>query len=112
MTGTLWRRPFAFGLLVAQLLGSGAVSLAHARERVDAPHHIESAQSGQCLVVHDAATCVLCAFAQARASAPAPLATAFVLPATTRSTAPALAALPRVPAPPGGDARAPPPAQG
>ncbi len=112
MTRTPVRSSFAFALLAAQLLGSGVVSLAHARERFDAPRHIESAQNEQCLVVHDAATCVLCAFAHTRGPAPAAPDAAVAPPPEAHPAAPVIARLRPLSLPRGGDARAPPPAQG
>jgi hypothetical protein len=112
MTQTPVRRSFAFALLAAQLLGSGVVSLAHARERFDAPRHIESVQHEQCLVVHDAATCVLCAFAHTRAPAPAAPEGAVAPPPEPHPTAPVIARLRPLSLPHSGEARAPPPSQG
>jgi len=101
--------PFAaFGLLVAQLFGSSVVGLAHARESLDAPHHIESASSDECLVIHDAARCVTCAYAQARAATPR---AAVFLPALLperRAASPVVADPRALAATHGGDARAPP----
>lgn len=70
MTRIAVRRLFGFGLLAAQLVASGAVSLAHARERYDAPRHIESTTSDLCLAVHDATRCVLCAWSHVRTEVP------------------------------------------
>ena len=98
----------AFGLLVAQLFGSSVVGLAHARESFDAPRHIESASSDQCLVIHDAARCVTCALAHVRAAAPA---AAVFLPAllpVRRALSPVVAELHTLAATHSGDARAPP----
>ena len=64
------RRLLGLSLLAAQMVASGAASLAHARERYDAPHHIESTTGEQCLSVHDATRCVLCAWSHARSDVP------------------------------------------
>jgi hypothetical protein len=101
----------ALGLLIAQLVVSGAVGVVHARERRDSPRHIESATTDQCLVVHDATRCLTCALAHARAVSPAGVFDP-ALPPVGRAASPVLAA-PRVIAPTySGDARAPPAPQG
>ena len=92
MSPTPLRRLFGFGLLLAQLGAGGATSLAHARERLDAPRHIESASTEQCLVVHDATRCVVCAFSHARATAPADRGVILALPAVSGSASPVVAA--------------------
>lgn len=112
MNHTPLRRLLGFGLLVAQLGAGGATSLAHARERLDAPRHIEAASSDQCLVLHDATRCVVCAFAHARATAPADRAITLVLPAITAGASPVVAAPYVIAASHSGDARAPPHSQG
>jgi hypothetical protein len=102
----------ALALIVTQLTWSAVVGVAHARERFDAPRHIESAQHEQCLVVHDAATCVLCAFAHTRAPAPAAPEGAVAPPPEPHPTAPVIARLRPLSLPHSGEARAPPPSQG
>ena len=52
-------------LVVVQALASGAVTLAHARERFSAPAHVEAQHSSDCLVLHDELRCALCHFAGA-----------------------------------------------
>ena len=59
------RRWLAALLVVVQALASGAVTLAHARERFSAPAHVESRHSSGCLVLHDELRCALCHFAGA-----------------------------------------------
>lgn len=50
-------------LLVLQGLAGGAVSLAHASERLTAPAHIEAQHGAGCLALHDSLRCGLCHFA-------------------------------------------------
>src|SRR2546422_7129188 len=47
------RKGLAALLVVVQALASGAVTLAHARERLSAPAHVESRHSSGCLVLQD-----------------------------------------------------------
>lgn len=49
-------------LLVLQGLAGGAVSLAHASERLTAPAHIEAQHGAGCLALHDSLRCTLCQF--------------------------------------------------
>ena len=56
-------RCFAALLLVLQGLAGGAVSLAHASERLTAPAHIEAQHGAGCLALHDGLRCSLCQFA-------------------------------------------------
>lgn len=112
MALTRTRRLAALHLLAAQLFASGAVTVAHGREPVDAPRRIESAQHEHCPVLHDATVCVLCSFSHNRAAAPAPNAVAIALPATNHALSPAVASPSAVPIPRSGDARAPPHSQG
>jgi hypothetical protein len=102
----------ALALLAAQLFGSSAVGLLHAREPFDAPRHIESASSDQCLVIHDATRCVTCAFAHARAVAPAPTVFLPALLPVRRTASPVIADPVALAAHPSADARAPPAPQG
>jgi len=51
-------------LMVLQLFASGAVQLAHARERETAPIGIEAHHDASCVVLHDALHCALCQFAR------------------------------------------------
>lgn len=50
-------------LLAIQVLGGGAVTLAHARDIVTAPAAFEAAHDGRCVVLHDALRCALCHYA-------------------------------------------------
>lgn len=111
MALTRTRRLAGFGLLAAQLFASGAVSLAHTREPLDAPRRIESAQHEHCPVLHDAAVCVVCSFSHTRAAAPAPSGVVMALPPVNHAQSPAVAGPSAVPAPRTGDARAPPHSQ-
>ena len=112
MAPTRVRRFAALHLLAAQLFASGAVSLAHAREPLDAPHRIESAQHEHCPVLHDAAVCVLCAFSHNRMTASPAGGVTLALPAANPAQLPAVTAPSAVPTPRSGDARAPPHSQG
>ena len=62
-TRNRWTRGLAALLLVLQGLAGGAVSLAHASERLSAPAHIESQHGAGCLALHDGLRCGLCQFA-------------------------------------------------
>lgn len=100
----LKRIPLAI-LLVLQALGSGAVSLAHARDGVVPPPGIEASHTARCAILHDELRCALCQYASARVvtqqtfTLPAPTAavrTVFSEPvewvaAVVQSTAPARA---------------------
>lgn len=53
-------------LLALQAVGSGAVSLAHARDVVVAPPGIEARHSAGCRILHDELRCALCHYAGTR----------------------------------------------
>ena len=53
-------------LLAIQVVGGGAVTLAHARDIVTAPAAFEAAHDGHCVVLHDALRCALCHYASAQ----------------------------------------------
>jgi hypothetical protein len=53
-------------LLAIQVLGGGAVTLAHARDIVTAPAAFESRHDARCSVLHDALRCALCHYASAQ----------------------------------------------
>ena len=53
-------------LLAIQALGSGAISLAHARDAVVAPPGYEASHSARCAILHDELRCALCHYASAR----------------------------------------------
>lgn len=61
----LRRIPLAV-LLALQIFGSGAVSLAHARDVVFAPPGIEASHTERCAILHDEMRCALCHYASAR----------------------------------------------
>lgn len=61
----LRRIPLAV-LLALQVFGSGAISLAHARDVVFAPPGIEASHTERCAVLHDEMRCALCQYASAR----------------------------------------------
>ena len=65
-TRNRWTRYLATLLLVLQGLAGGAVSLAHASERLTAPAHIEAQHGSACLALHDELRCALCHYASAR----------------------------------------------
>jgi hypothetical protein len=53
-------------LLMIQALGGGAVSLAHARDVVQAPPAFEATHDGTCPILHNGPGCALCQYAGAR----------------------------------------------
>ena len=59
------KRATLFVLLAIQVLGGGAVTLAHARDVVTAPAAFEAAHDRSCVVLHDALRCALCHYASA-----------------------------------------------
>lgn len=65
-----WTRRLAALLLVLQGLAGGAVSLAHASERLSAPAHIEAQHGAGCLALHDSVRCSLCQYAGSQVTAP------------------------------------------
>jgi len=67
-TRNRWTRYLATLLLVLQGLAGGAVSLAHASERLTAPAHIEAQHGSACLALHDELRCALCQWAGAQAA--------------------------------------------
>ena len=69
-TRNRWTRYLATLLLVLQGLAGGAVSLAHASERLTAPAHIEAQHGSACLALHDELRCALCQWAGAQAAPP------------------------------------------
>lgn len=60
------QRAALFVLLAIQVLGGGAVTLAHARDVVTAPAAFESRHDARCQVLHDALRCALCHYAGAQ----------------------------------------------
>jgi len=84
-----WTRYLATLLLVLQGLAGGAVSLAHASERLTAPAHIEAQHGSACLALHDELRCALCQWAGAQAvSRPTSTAPLFQSSAVRRPTDP------------------------
>jgi hypothetical protein len=60
------QRGALFVLLAIQVLGGGAVTLAHARDLVTAPASVEAQHDARCPVLHDALRCALCHYASAQ----------------------------------------------
>jgi hypothetical protein len=95
-------------LLAIQVLGGGAVTLAHARDLVTAPASVEAQHDARCPVLHDALRCALCHYASAQVVVqraivtPPPRPTRAQVPATRRIVAVASILHPT------GPARAPP----
>ena len=52
--------------LFIQVFGGGAITLAHARDVVDAPPGIEASHDGRCAILHDELRCALCHYAAVR----------------------------------------------
>lgn len=61
----LKRIPLALFLAI-QVLGGGAVTLAHARDVVAAPPAVEAGHDARCAILHDELRCALCHYAGAR----------------------------------------------
>jgi hypothetical protein len=80
-------------LLAIQVLGGGAVTLAHARDIVTAPAAFESHHDARCPVLHDALRCALCHYASAQVVVqqpvitPASRPTRALVPSTSRIVA-------------------------
>jgi len=53
-------------LLAIQLLGGGAVMLAHARDVVVAPPGVEESHTTRCAILHDELRCALCHYMTTR----------------------------------------------
>lgn len=53
-------------LLAIQVLGGGAVTLAHARDVVVAQAGVEASHTARCAILHDEVRCALCHYASAR----------------------------------------------
>ena len=60
------QRGALFVLLAIQVLGGGAVTLAHARDVLTAPAAFESKHDARCPVLHDALRCALCHYGGAQ----------------------------------------------
>jgi hypothetical protein len=59
------KRGWAALLLTLQAIGSGAVTLAHARDVLDAPAAFEASHDGNCPILHNGPRCALCQYAGA-----------------------------------------------
>ena len=69
-TPNRWTQRLAALLLVLQGLAGGAVSLAHASERLSAPAHVEAQHGAGCVALHDGLRCPLCQYAGSQVTAP------------------------------------------
>lgn len=92
-TPTRWTRSLATLLLLLQGLAGGAVSLAHASERLSAPIHIEAQHASACIALHDELRCTLCHYAGSHIQSQQPrtqlaAATATDAPLLSRGAAP------------------------
>ncbi len=93
-TPNRWTRGLAALLLVLEGLAGGAVSLAHASERLSAPIHIEAQHAAACVALHDELRCALCHYAGLQVASrhpqtQAPAATATERPRPGRAALPA-----------------------
>jgi hypothetical protein len=61
-------------LLAIQVLGGGAVTLAHARDVVVARPGVEASHSARCAILHDELRCALCHYASAHVVTQQPMA--------------------------------------
>jgi len=66
MKETVLKRVALAMLLAIQVLGGGAVTLAHARDVVAAPPGVEASHTARCAILHDELRCALCHYANAR----------------------------------------------
>ena len=66
MKETMLKRIPLMLLLAIQALGGGAITLAHARDVVDAPPGFEARHDARCAILHDELRCALCQYASAR----------------------------------------------
>ena len=90
---TRWTRSLAALLLGLQALAGGAVSLAHASERLSAPIHIEAQHATACIALHDELRCTLCHYAGSQLQAQQPR-TQLAAPAATDGPLPSRGAAP------------------
>ena len=70
MMETMLRRISVGVLLAIQVLGGGAVTLAHARDVLFAPAGFEASHDAGCAILHDELRCALCHYAGARVIPP------------------------------------------
>lgn len=75
-------------LLVIQMLGGSAITLAHARDVVVAQPGVEASHSARCAILHDELRCALCHYASARVVTPQTMAVPPVPAGEIRMTAP------------------------
>src|SRR5206468_12504299 len=66
MKETMPKRIALAMLLAIQVLGGGAITLAHARDVVAAPPGVEASHTARCAILHDELRCALCHYANAR----------------------------------------------
>lgn len=66
MKETMLRRISVSVLLAIQVLGGGAVTLAHSRDVMFAPSGFEASHDARCAILHDELRCALCHYAGAR----------------------------------------------
>jgi len=66
MKETMLRQITVSVLLAIQVLGGGAVTLAHARDVLFAPAGVEASHDARCVILHDELRCALCHYAGAR----------------------------------------------
>lgn len=66
MKETMQKRVMLAMLLAIQVLGGGAVTLAHARDVVVAQAGVEASHTARCPILHDEQRCALCHYAGAR----------------------------------------------
>jgi len=78
-------------LLAIQVLGGGAVTLAHARDVVVAQPGVEASHSARCAILHDELRCALCHYASARVVAQQTMAVPAAPAVEIRVTAPRIA---------------------
>ena len=110
-TSRLQRRPpraFTAILLVIQVVGGGAVTLAHAAERSTAPVAIEAQHDARCVVLHDAVRCAVCHHAGTHVATPRTLMPAVADAVVTLSVFPSPVPPARVTEHPAAAPRAPP----
>jgi hypothetical protein len=66
MKGIMSKRVVLTILLAMQMLGAGAVTLAHARDVLVVSPGVEASHTARCAILHDEVRCALCHYASAR----------------------------------------------
>jgi len=66
MKGIMPKRAVLTILLAMQMMGGGAVTLAHARDVVVVSPGVEASHTARCAILHDDVRCALCQYASAR----------------------------------------------